>query len=45
MGEFMSGVAPVGAGAAVCFLTGKVHPKCAKSDPKVPKLTPNVVPK
>ena len=40
------GGAPWGTfGAPVCFLTRTVPPKCSKSDPKVPKLTPKVVPK
>ena len=32
-------------GTPICFLTQDVHPKCSKSDPKVPKLIPQVVPK
>ena len=43
---YIGGGAPWGTfGIPVSFLTRKVHPKCSKSDPKVTKLTPKVVPK
>ena len=32
-------------GAPICSMIRKVHPKCSKSNPKVPKLIPKVVPK